>query len=751
MTQPGRVMGTAAPRSEDERAGSVARSAGRGRKDALLDLIRSVAIIRVVLWHTWSWAWLSWIPAMPAMFFTTGALLEGSLERRGWAATLAARARRLLIPYWAYAAACWVVMIAGGWRPDGVAALTWLLPLGDPVGSASFPGLWIPLWYIRAYVWFVLGGAALRWLHRRLGWSSVLVAAAVGVGVFWWARTGHPVSAAIGDAAAYAPFVLAGMLYSARGRLPAPRYLLALGAMGVVASVSVWQRLGPSDGVVNRSYLLTMTVGLAGVALVLGAAGPLLRWSRAASPLIRSVNSRALTIYLWQGFGLVAAQRLVGDVDTWWQPVAAIGVVASVIAGSVVAFGWLEDVAARRPLRRPDWRRTTVGSVLLVGAVVVFSAAMSTSTAPGGLVDAPLSGRAVVERGRLVDEDLAGKGSDDAGEVLPGTSAQTVLEDWVTEHGEAMELAGTHWVDVAVMTPGGDLQRATWAKPGTSPAPDVAWWSMTKSVTVAWLMWLVDAGVVSLDDPLSKWVPETPRSRSMTLEQLAGHRAGIPEDLTRHIFEAHPAEEIDDFIDRGRLDFEPGEGYGYSRIGYYLLALALERASGTPYVDAVMGFADAAGVELRMDDDDRPPGPATDPDGHGYLGGPWSSGGIVSTVDDGARFLQWLFTNGISRSGLEAMGRFVGVGDGMYYGLGLIPLCPCSQDDQDTSTSAGPAAVVRSERVGLDTATGLYGFDRRDGSTVMISTNSWWTEIEPLAEFYELQRQMLDLVAVPAG
>lgn len=713
----------------------------RGRKDALLDLIRSVAVIRVVLWHTWSWAWLSWVPAMPAMFFTTGALLQRSLERRGWASTVAMRARRLLIPYWVYAAACWVLMMSGGWRPDGAEALAWILPLSDPVGSEAFPGLWIPLWYIRAYVWFVLGGAMLRWLQDRLGWGSVVLASAVGVGVFWWGQAGNAVSAPVGDAAAYAPFVLAGMLYSSRGRMPGAKALLALGCAAALASIAVWQRLGPSDGVVNRSYLLTMTVGLAGVALVLGAAKPLLRWTGPAAPIVQLVNSRALTIYLWQGFGLVAAQRLAAETSAPWRPVVAIGAVSTTVVGAVVAVGWIEDVAARRPLRRPAPVRAAYGAVLVVGAVVVFGSALRIPVDEATPVEAPLSGQAVVERGRLVEEDLAGESDDVVEAVLPGTTAQVLLDEWVVANGAAIGAAGTEWIDVAVMTPDGELQRATWAPDAAEPVVDVAWWSMTKSVTSAWLMMLADQGVVALDSLLSSWVPEVPRAADMTLEQLASHRAGVPEDLNRHIFDADPAAEIGEFIDRGRLAYEPGTGYEYSRVGYYLLALALERASGTPYVDAVMEMAGRAGVTLQMDDRDRPPGPATDPDGHGYRGGPWSSGGIMSTVGDGARFFQWLFTDGVSDAGIDRMGRFVGVADGLYYGLGLIPLCPCAED----------GGVVSSQRVGLDTATGLYGYDRRDGATVMIATNAWWTEVEPLPEFYELQRQMLDLVAVPAG
>ncbi len=67
-------------------------------RDSFLDAVKALAITRVVLWHTWAWWWLSWIAAMPAMFFVSGALLGGSLERHGYVATLRSRLHRLLCP-----------------------------------------------------------------------------------------------------------------------------------------------------------------------------------------------------------------------------------------------------------------------------------------------------------------------------------------------------------------------------------------------------------------------------------------------------------------------------------------------------------------------------------------------------------------------------------------------------------------------------------------------------------------------------
>jgi fucose 4-O-acetylase-like acetyltransferase len=171
-----------------------------GGKDRILDLVRITAIGRVVLWHTWSWAWLTWIPAMPAMFFVTGALLEGSVARRGWRATLGPRLRRLLVPYWVYAVACWIVMVIDGWRPTLGDAAKWAFPLLDPIGSDRMPGLWVPLWYLRAYLWFLLAAGVIRAVQRRLGSLSVVLSAAAAVGLWWAEGEGQDVPGAEGDA-----------------------------------------------------------------------------------------------------------------------------------------------------------------------------------------------------------------------------------------------------------------------------------------------------------------------------------------------------------------------------------------------------------------------------------------------------------------------------------------------------------------------------------------------------------------------
>lgn len=722
----------------EQRSGGVVTAT----RDRVLDLIRALAVVRVVMWHTWSWAWLSWIPAMPAMFFTTGALLQGSLERRGWLATLRIRLRRLLIPYWVYAAACVVVMVLDGWRPTAAQAVSWVVPLWDPVGSDSMPGLWIPLWYVRAYLWFLLGAGLLSALRRTVGELSIVLAAAVGAAGWWAVEQGVDLPFAVGDALAYTPFVLAGMTYGATRRIASRSTLVALAVASAVAAVTVWQRVGPDDGVVNRSYLLTMLVGAAGLSAAFAFREPLLRWAGGAEGLVDRINRRALTIYLWQGFGLVAAQRLVDQrVDAPLpRALLSITVVAAVIVAAVRAVGWVEDVAAGRggpvvgspsSLRRRSLRWAAPGAALLIATAVLPPATAE--------VEAPLSGRAVVARAGLVEQSLASADDPVTGSTEPaGRSVDEVMSEWAAEHREFLDRIGFTRVELAIALPDGEVRHQMWPRGAAAGPPLMPWWSMTKVLTTAWLAQLAVDGVVALDDPLSRWLPEMPNADRMTLEQLARHTAGISASVESPAFEATPAGDLERYAADPQLDHEPGETFSYSRVGYFLLALALERASGEEWVDVVRGMGDRADVEIALDEPLDPSAPSTHPDGLDYRGALWSSGAVLTTVPDGVRLVRWLFTEELGVAEIELMADFSDDPDAWYYGLGLLPVCPCEP--------AGDGRL-RADRYGLDSLTGSFNVDTEERTAVLIRPDSWWDGEEPGLPFFDLQRRLLDAVS----
>lgn len=105
------------------------------------------------------------------------------------------------------------------------------------------------------------------------------------------------------------------------------------------------------------------------------------------------------------------------------------------------------------------------------------------------------------------------------------------------------------------------------------------------------LLRLVDQGVVTLDDPLSNWLPELPDSDAVTLRMLANMTSGyrdfeqspkMDERLYANPFgQWTPEEQIAISLEQPRV-FAPGTNWEYSHSGYVILGQALERITGQP-------------------------------------------------------------------------------------------------------------------------------------------------------------------------
>jgi CubicO group peptidase (beta-lactamase class C family) len=120
--------------------------------------------------------------------------------------------------------------------------------------------------------------------------------------------------------------------------------------------------------------------------------------------------------------------------------------------------------------------------------------------------------------------------------------------------------------------------------------------SMSKTITAAAVLQLVEAARVGLDDPVSRYV-DTPYGHAITVRQLLSHTSGIPNPVPLRW--VHPATEHASFDEEAalrtvlrkhpRLAFSPGARYAYSNIGYWLLGRVVERASGEPFTTYVSG------------------------------------------------------------------------------------------------------------------------------------------------------------------
>jgi CubicO group peptidase (beta-lactamase class C family) len=110
------------------------------------------------------------------------------------------------------------------------------------------------------------------------------------------------------------------------------------------------------------------------------------------------------------------------------------------------------------------------------------------------------------------------------------------------------------------------------------------------SYVAALLLKLVDEKKVSLDDKLSKWLPDFPHAAEVTLGQLSQMTSGYPDyvlgneafqaQLYANPFRQWTVEEILAQISSRPLLYPPGTNWNYAHTNYVLLGLALEKATG---------------------------------------------------------------------------------------------------------------------------------------------------------------------------
>jgi CubicO group peptidase (beta-lactamase class C family) len=113
--------------------------------------------------------------------------------------------------------------------------------------------------------------------------------------------------------------------------------------------------------------------------------------------------------------------------------------------------------------------------------------------------------------------------------------------------------------------------------------------SITKPLTLAAVLALVDDGRLDLSDRLGELLPGVPADKqAITLRQLLEHRAGLPEyvvDAPGGDFVELSRGEALSSIFRRPLRFGPGSDYGYSDAGYTVAAAVIEDAARRPFED----------------------------------------------------------------------------------------------------------------------------------------------------------------------
>jgi CubicO group peptidase (beta-lactamase class C family) len=120
--------------------------------------------------------------------------------------------------------------------------------------------------------------------------------------------------------------------------------------------------------------------------------------------------------------------------------------------------------------------------------------------------------------------------------------------------------------------------------------------SDTKQFTAAAILQLRDQGTLTLDDDITKWLPDfETRGNKVTLRHLLNHTSGIAElggmqELRAMRLMRNPTATRDDVykvINRYPFMFPTGTMEIYSNTNFWLLGLIIEKASGMTYADYV--------------------------------------------------------------------------------------------------------------------------------------------------------------------
>lgn len=142
----------------------------------------------------------------------------------------------------------------------------------------------------------------------------------------------------------------------------------------------------------------------------------------------------------------------------------------------------------------------------------------------------------------------------------------------------ATEASSAGWADLRAL------------RPMTAATPLMAY-SMSKVITAHTIWCLERAGLVRIDDPVARYLPDLPYGPAITLRHLLEHRSGIPNPIPLrwvHLVAHHAAFDeraaLRDALQKhAKLRFSPGSKRSYSNLGYWLLGRVVERVTSRSF------------------------------------------------------------------------------------------------------------------------------------------------------------------------
>ena len=114
--------------------------------------------------------------------------------------------------------------------------------------------------------------------------------------------------------------------------------------------------------------------------------------------------------------------------------------------------------------------------------------------------------------------------------------------------------------------------------------------SITKQFTAMAIAQLVERGLVKVDDPITKYLPDYPKETGdkVTVYHLLTHTSGIPSftnstDYLQIKMQPLSSEKLFAWVKGKPLEFTPGEDFKYNNAGYILLGYIIEKVTGKSY------------------------------------------------------------------------------------------------------------------------------------------------------------------------
>jgi CubicO group peptidase (beta-lactamase class C family) len=217
--------------------------------------------------------------------------------------------------------------------------------------------------------------------------------------------------------------------------------------------------------------------------------------------------------------------------------------------------------------------------------------------------------------------------------------------------------------------------------------------SISKQFTAAAILMLAEEGKLSLDDPVSKYVPGLTDGDKITIRELLSHTSGYqdywPQDYVMPLMlKPTTADQIMDTWARKPLDFQPGTKWQYSNTNYVIAGVIIEKVSGMPLLKFLSQRVFTPLQMTSVADTNANKLPPTDPTGYmSYALGPprpapkegkgwmFAAGELAMTAEDLARWDISIINQSVMKpASYRDMETEVVLKDGVgtRYGLGVF-------------------------------------------------------------------------------